>query len=207
MKGIRAYRAQSYASLERVAADVRANILPGWSDLDPVPGLVLFERLDDYCVPVEESKIRLQYAVESLVSGIEAQAYYSVDEEAVVVALSETTYERLHAGTTRALFTVGHELGHAVLHSAELVDRRLAAFESRALHRGSPRTHPAFMDTEWQANGFAAAMLMPARGLVQLEMEGRLDSVTVARTYLVSLHAAELRVKTFLERRHGLVGK
>ena len=63
------------------------------------------------------------------------------------------------------------------------------------------------MDTEWQANGFAAAMLVPATGLVQLEQAGRLDVRTVAGIYLVSLQAAELRLKVFADRRRELLGQ
>ena len=62
------------------------------------------------------------------------------------------------------------------------------------------------MDTEWQANGFAAAMLMPATGLDQMERAGELDVRMVAKTYLVSLQAAELRLKVFADRRRELLG-
>jgi hypothetical protein len=205
-RGVPAYRPQSYSSLERIAAQVRARLLPGRSDIEPVPGLELFERLDEYRVTVRGASMRLQYGIEDLAPGLEAQAHYSVDEEAIVVALTEATYEDLRAGTGRALFTVGHEIGHAVLHPTELVDRRLAAVDSRALHRGTLGGHKAFMDTEWQANGFAAAMLTPATGLLQLERAGRLDVRTVARIYLVSLQAAELRLKVFADRRREILG-
>ena len=205
-KGVAAHRPQSYSTLERIAADVRTQLLPGRSAVEPVPGLELFERLDEYSVSVRGSSLRLQYGVADLPSGIEAQAHYSVDEAAIVVVLTEATYDDLRAGTARSLFTVGHEIGHAVLHPTELVERRLAEFDTRAFHRGTLGGHKAFMDTEWQANGFAAAMLMPARGLVQMEKAGRLDLRTVANTYLVSLQAAELRLKVFANRRRELLG-
>jgi len=205
-KGVPALRPQSYSSLEPIAAHVRARLLPGRSDVEHIPGLELFERLDEYSVSVRGANLRLQYGVENLPSGLEAQAHYSMDEGAIVVVLTETTYEDLAAGTGRALFTVAHEIGHAVLHPNELVERRLANVDSQALHRGTVAGHKPFMDTEWQANGFAAAMLMPATGLVQLEQAGRLDARTVAGTYLVSLQAAELRLKVFADRRRELLG-
>lgn len=206
-KGIAASRSQSYSSLERIAAQVRARLLPGRSDVEPVPGLELFERLDEYRVSVGTSSLRLQYGVEELPAGIEAQAHYSVDEQAIVVVLTAATYDDLRMGTGRALFTVGHEVGHAVLHPKELVERRLAAVDSRALHRGAVGGHKPFMDTEWQANGFAAAMLMPATGLLKLEQAGRLDARAVANIYLVSLQAAELRLKVFTDRRRELLSR
>jgi hypothetical protein len=168
--------------------------------------LELFERLDDYRVTVRGSRMRLQYGIEDLAPGLEAQAYYSVHEGAIVVALTKMTYDDLRAGIARALFTLCHEIGHAVLHPTELVDRRLAAVDSRALHRGTIGGHKAFMDTEWQANGFAAAMLVPATGLVRMETAGPLEGRTVADAFLVSLQAAELRLKTFAERRRDLLG-
>lgn len=204
-KGVQALRAQSYASLERIAADVRDKLLPGRSDVEHVPGLELFERLDRYFVSVRGRRLRLQYGVEILPPGIEAQAHYAVDEEAIVVVLSEDTYSDLRRGTGRALFTLCHEIGHAVLHPTELVDRRLAAMDEGALHRGASPTHKSFLDTEWQANGFAAAMLMPASGLVQMENAGHLRSSTIAATYLVSDQAAALRLGVFATRRRELI--
>jgi hypothetical protein len=205
-RGVAASRPQSYTSLERIAAHVRGRLLPGRSDVEPVPGLQLFERLDEYRVNVGGSTLPLQYAVEELPAGIEAQAHYSMEEGAIVVALAEGTYDDLRAGTGRALFTVAHEIGHAVLHPNELVGRRIANVNPRALHRGAVGGHKAFMDTEWQANGFSAAMLMPATGLLKLERAGHLDARTVSRVYLVSLQAAELRLKVFVDRRRDLLG-
>jgi Zn-dependent peptidase ImmA (M78 family) len=92
-----------------------------------------------------------------------------------------------------------------VLHPTELVDRRLAQVDSRALHRGTFGDHKAFMDTEWQANGFAASMLMPATGLARMERSGGLDAPAVADHYLVSLQAAELRLKVFRHRKGELL--
>lgn len=204
-KGVAAHRPQSYSSLERIAAQVRTRLLPGRSDVEHVPGLELFEHLDEYAVTVRGSSLRLQYGIEDLPAGLEAQAHYSVEEEAIVVVLTGATYDDLRTARGRALFTVAHEIGHAVLHPTELVDRRVADVDSRALHRGTLGGHKAFMDTEWQANGFAAAMLMPATGLVKMEQAGRLDSRTVANTYLVSLQAAELRLKVFTDRRGELL--
>ena len=152
-KGVHALRPQSYSSLERIAAHVRSRLLPGRSDIEHVPGLELFERLDEYSVTVRGSRVRLQYGVDSLPSGIEAQAHDSPDEEAIVVVLAEATYDDLRSGTGRALFTLGHEIGHAVLHPTELVDRRLAAVDSRALHRSTPGEHKPYMDTSGKQTG------------------------------------------------------
>ena len=46
---------------------------------------------------------------------------------------------------------------------------------------------------------------MPASGLAEIEKAGQLEVRTVASTYLVSLQAAELRLKLFARRRGELL--
>ncbi len=65
-KSVRALYPQSYSSLERIAAHVRGRLLPGRSDVEHVPGLELFERLDEYSVTVRGTSLRLRYGVSSL---------------------------------------------------------------------------------------------------------------------------------------------
>ena len=57
----------------------------------------------------------------------------------------------------RARFTVAHEIGHLILH------------EGFALARGAVR-HKHYEDSEWQADTFAAELLMPTF-LVNAEIE------------------------------------
>lgn len=94
----------------------------------------------------------LQYGVD-LPLGLEAQARYADDDGAIVGALSEDTYYELCAGAGRALFTLGHEIGHANIHPEELVDRRLAHVDSTGLDRGVVDGHKPYLDTEWQRMG------------------------------------------------------
>jgi hypothetical protein len=205
-KGVEAYSGQSYASLEKIAAHVRARLVPHHGLSAPIPGLELFERLDEYGVTVRGQALQLEYGVEELPPGLEAQAHFSIEEGAIVVELTPSTYEDLRLGIARALFTLCHEIGHAILHPAELVDRRLAAANGTALHRGAVAAHPHYKDTEWQANGFAAAMLMPAVGLVELEQaHPELSAELLSQVFAVSLQAAELRMKVFADRRRELL--
>lgn len=66
--------------------------------------------------------------------------------------LPRTVYERAAAGEGRARFTMAHELGHLFLHAGI------------PFARSSPTggTIAAYECSEWQANEFAAAILMPA---------------------------------------------
>ena len=73
-----------------------------------------------------------------------------------------------------------------------------------ALHRGE-QAHRPFRDTEWQANAFASALLMPAQGLIALEREhGALTVVEIADRFGVSHEAAGYRLDLFAKRRGEL---
>jgi Zn-dependent peptidase ImmA (M78 family) len=97
-------------------------------------------------------------------------------------------------------------LGHCILHTDQLI--RLAQMptnQQTAFHRG--RTgHKPYEDTEWQANAFASALLMPARGIASLERErGYLDASLIVDRFGVSLEAAGYRLDSFTARRDELL--
>lgn len=100
----------------------------------------------------------LEFALDDLVEG----AYFEVDcdqamkgaegrtdGEMPVITLSASTYMALGRGDPRARMTVAHELGHLLLHSGQ-----------RVFHFGVKLDDRRF-DPEWQADEFAAALLMP----------------------------------------------
>jgi Zn-dependent peptidase ImmA (M78 family) len=93
--------------------------------------------------------------------------------------IREDVYDGAVLHHPRHRFTLSHEAGHAVMHIGTL--NRMAPSASVATYR----------DPEWQANSFAAALLMP-RGLVR-----QCKSVEeIMRRFGVSKESAELRVKT-----------
>ena len=62
-----------------------------------------------------------------------------------------------------------------------------------ALHR--EKEYPRYFDSEWQANAFAAALLMPAVGVRALEEKfGYLSDDLIADHFHVSLEAAGYRI-------------
>ena len=74
-----------------------------------------------------------------------------------------------------------------------------------ALYRGK-QDHPAYLDTEWQANAFAGAFAMPAKGLVGIERtKNKLSPELLADTFGVSLDAASTRLNVFSQRRDSLI--
>jgi Zn-dependent peptidase ImmA (M78 family) len=74
-----------------------------------------------------------------------------------------------------------------------------------ALHRGAT-THKAYEDTEWQANGFAGALFMPAKGLAELQKTyGLLTTDMIQETFKVSYEAAGIRREVFSQRKELLL--
>lgn len=68
-----------------------------------------------------------------------------------VIRLREDVYDRCCEGQGRDRFTAAHELGHYLMH-------RNAPIK---FHRAEQGRLPAYLDSEWQANRFAGAILMP----------------------------------------------
>ena len=87
-----------------------------------------------------------------------------------------------YTSSARDCFTIAHELGHYYLHS------RQGAVPIVAYRHGSTRI-------EWEANWFAAALLMPRTEFrtVHADMNGNIYAV--AQHFGVSAEAAEVRKK------------
>lgn len=82
----------------------------------------------------------------------------------------------------RDRFTIAHELGHYFLHS-ESGRRPLVAARS-----GSDRA-------EWEANWFAAGLLMPKDAFQKAFNDGKKSSFELAAMFAVSQQAAVIRMK------------
>ena len=85
-------------------------------------------------------------------------------------------------GPLRNNFTIAHEIGHYVLHS-----RMGQIAPMMAGRKGSTRV-------EWEANWFAAALLMPAKEFTEIVGQGAGDLELAAR-FNVSIEAAQVRRK------------
>lgn len=94
-----------------------------------------------------------------------------------------------HTSWERDRFTVAHELGHYVLHY--LWPRKKNALRSDrvvAYRKGSDRI-------EWEANWFAAALLMPSETFKAAYAQLGGDLSALSRQFGVSSRAAEVRAK------------
>ena len=203
--GVRADRGYSYRKLEKVAAYVRDRL--DYSPTEAINTLLLFDGLNIKVqdgtgrdIPIHGSVIEL--------NGSEGFAKYDGDRRVIEILASPETYDWLEKGHPRGGFFVAHELGHCLLHTDQLV--RLAQMpksQQAALHRGGQEVaHEAYRDTEWQANAFAGALLMPARGLEILEQEhGELSPAIIVEHFHVSDEAAGYRLELYTDRKKELL--
>ena len=205
LSGVRADRGYSYRNLEKVAAYVRDRL--NCSPTEAINTLQLFDGLDmtvrdrtGQDIPIRGSVIELDE--------LEGFTKYDSDNHIIEILASPKTYDWLEKNYPRGGYFVAHELGHCLLHTDQLV--RLAKMpraQQAALHRGGEMVvHKTYQDTEWQANAFASALLMPARGLLVLEgMYHKLSAAIIAEHFRVSTLAASYRLELYIARKQQLL--
>lgn len=101
------------------------------------------------------------------------------------ITISATTYNGVIRNDGRARFTVFHELGHLLL------------AHSRAFHRGLTERPEFFENSEWQADQFAAEMLMP---IDVIRRKNLVEAGELQREFKVSYSAAAKRLKQLRRR-------
>lgn len=116
-------------------------------------------------------------------------------DDEIEILLLEDRYEDLFAGgskANRARATVGHELGHGVLHVPVIRRWRKLPTANLLLARTARANMQPWEDPEWQAWCFAGAFLVPARTLRPIRGE---DLWTLAQFYNVSPDFMRSRLK------------
>lgn len=157
--------------------------------------------------------IKIEWLVEQVLTDsrfcleIKPDNYFPSDAEAVTdfqerrVYLRKSTYCKLETDDGRARFTLAHECGHVVLHTDQWLHKLAIAARPIDLTAVKP-----FVSPEWQANKFAAVLLMPEQTFwpayctIKDELYG-FESVIaqeLARMFKVSRQATEKRI-LFLE--------
>ena len=92
--------------------------------------------------------------------------------------IREDVYERATMGVPRDIFTIAHEIGHALLHDD---------IEEIALARNDENIK-AYENPEWQANTFAGELIAPSDTVKGLSVE------EIASIYNCSLQVAEIQL-------------
>lgn len=107
---------------------------------------------------------------------------------------STTIYINREESPTRIRFTVAHEIGHYMLHlkdsTGSLIDRDVNLFRSS---QGSGTSELARQ--EYEANRFAAALLMPRYAVFEEWHRLGQSSVSLARRFAVSPRAMRNRLR------------
>jgi hypothetical protein len=195
---------RSRVDLERTAAGVRRGL-----DLDPLmplPGIRLFESLGLGHVTIDSHRIDLTYAVEDVLPDAAlACARYDEETDQIAIVLSEATYDELECADGRARFSLAHELCHACAHARTLIQLMRIDHKRLGMLRSDSGETPAYRDSEWQANYFAGAILMPAPGLEYLALRGQLTVSKLRTMYSVSKACAEIRIKVFSAHEKDLI--
>ena len=199
--GVKSDHKFSCLDLERIAARVRVDL--GLKAHQAIDAIRLFEDLHDITICQNDgTTISLGgYVTPELTEGY---ALHNSERKRLEIIASERTYEWLLAGNPRAKYFVAHELGHCILHTDQLI--RLAKMPTdlqTAFHRGGTGgvTHKSYEDTEWQANAFASALLMSAKGIMGMkEKYGLFTPAMIVEQYDVSFEAARYRYELLMKR-------
>jgi hypothetical protein len=196
LTGIRADRKASYYSIEQMAGTLRRMLK--LNPLDQFDALKFFDDvIPDMTVQCRAGTIRLCEALDEFEE--EGRTKWDGDAGRIEIALTGKTYSMLQDGHPRARYTVAHETGHACLHTDQVIRLGDMSISSHlALHRNRI-PHEALQDTEWQANAFGSALLMPAEGVQRLISRlGRESAFDLTEAFGVSLQAATYRLGTYM---------
>ena len=204
--GVRADRGCSYQNLENFAADVRKYLK--FSPPAAINALQLFDGLND--ITVQDGTGRTIPLRGNVIEIEDSEGFTKYDSERRIIEIlaSAETYDWLERAYPRGGYFVAHELGHCLLHTDQLVRlAQMPAAQQAAFHRGGQVVeHEIYRDTEWQANAFASALLMPASGLLELEQKhSGLCPSDIVKHFRVSVEAANYRLKLYNKRKRQLV--
>lgn len=137
--------------------------------------------------------------VEKLGGEVLYRDFFKVGAESIHVRASNDfdVYVPNDTSPTRDRFTIGHELGHLLLHYPMLQKLHPGQkVEMRARRYLPPDASEEERRAEWEANWFSAALIMPSDEFNQAWEASGGDLESVARDFLVSTLAAENRAKS-----------
>lgn len=93
-----------------------------------------------------------------------------------IFRIRESVYENAIRGYHRDRFTIAHEIAHLLFHD-----------DITVTYARNEKTIPAYMDPEWQANTFAAELLVPHTQISEMSAE------EISKKYGVSKKVAQIQ--------------
>lgn len=110
-------------------------------------------------------------------------------DRAFLIRISQETPE------LRRRFSIAHELGHLFLHMGYLIDPEL--WKSTGAYQDSVRYRFGYTEEEFEANEFAAALLLPSAEFRRVAEQNRSKRSyqihPIAEHFNVSTHAVKVR--------------
>lgn len=122
-----------------------------------------------------------EFAYERVPDGSLGEAEAQWDSQAKRLLIPEAVFQAANRGEGRALMTVAHEVGHALLGHQGNLDRAQAGGRAE-------RVSAKLRSMEYQARRYAAAFLIPDTPAVR-----QLDATALSERYRVSMSAAIVR--------------
>lgn len=110
------------------------------------------------------------------------------------IILDQWVHRNLKMHQPRARFSGAHEIGHGVLHGRQLKDRLLSGGKHGLYRRSDIKP---FLDPEWQANKYAAFLLMPTATMQMAIAEYGPNVRRLADLYRVSPESMSYRLRDF----------
>ncbi|ENM0054935.1 ImmA/IrrE family metallo-endopeptidase [Stenotrophomonas maltophilia] len=135
----------------------------------------------EYAIPLLWEAFSLQVREKSEMGSAHGLTF----PETAEIWLREDVYEGFLANQPRDRFTVAHEVGHLLLHNGVGLARSMR----------KPSELKAYENSEWQANTFAGALLIPTATAQRLRNE-----LELADACNVSVDAAKVRLASLRQR-------
>lgn len=170
---------------------------------DPIPLNVRKDVIQDAAERfARKQNLEPGFSIESLVRKLGGRIEYrepmgnSRDAESIRVNAERNFVIYLATDTSplRDRFTIAHELAHYLLHYPQVVERYGANSKMRAT-RFVDETKADLVRAEWEANWFAAALLMPSEEFKELWDEHKGDAY-IASYFEVTKKAVDVRAKS-----------
>lgn len=168
---------RSMKNIRKVVNDIKKCC--GFFEYLQFPLIMFWEQI----LPDMFSDYRFLYVNDDELEGLEAYT----DHNQKVVKIKTSVYLKALEGSFKDLFTIAHEIGHLFLHDEEAI-----------IFARSYMRVPAYRSAEWQANYFAAELLMGSHLIVDMSIE------EISKECLVCEKSAEIQLKhAIAEREKG----
>lgn len=128
--------------------------------------------------------LELKYTKYEIVPNETLRNAYAITKSSGEILISEEVYDQACDGDYRARFTIAHELGHAYMHTT--IDG-FAQGKDKACYT------EIYYDSEWQANTFAAELLIPTSTLKDLLNKG-VPVEVISKNFKVSKQCLEVKM-------------